>query len=178
MTVGLLVLFPLLNFFRYQDTSKVIGKLALGNTLFSSVNMDTYQSLVLAVKYDIITYGYQLLGVVFFFIPRSLWSSKPEGSGRIIANEANYVWDNVSANYFAEGFMNFGVLGLVLFALILGRIIKNLDAIFFEPRTFGLSLPLVALMPFIYRGDLMSSFSYTIAYITACLCLFRIRSAS
>ena len=178
MSLGLVLIFPLLNFFRYEDSSKISGKLALGSTLFSSVNMDTYQSMIVTLKFNIVTYGNQLLGVLFFFVPRSIWPTKPEGSGRLIAEEANYVWDNVSANFFAEGYINFGYIGVIIFSIVLGRWLKVLDRLFVQKVTFGLSVPLVALMPFIYRGDFMSSFSYLIAYILACICLFRVKRLS
>jgi hypothetical protein len=126
---------------------------------------------VVSTRY--ITYGYQLLGVLLFFVPRSLWASKPIGSGYLIAHENDYYFDNLSMNFLGEGYINFGIIGVGLFAMLIGYINAKLDRKYwFE---LGYSIPLFSLIFFeaigmefaIMRGALLNIFPVLIGYILA-----------
>ena len=128
------------------------------------------------------TYGYQLLGSLFFFVPRSIWVTKPIGSGAMISTFMGQSFTNISCPLIAEGYVNFGILGVILFALVTGALCTVVDRKYWEnaPENLNFSLikVLYPVLPpyffFMLRGDLMSSFAYTSAYVVTFWFLFRI----
>lgn len=177
--LGLLVVFPLLEKFRYfsLDTSL----LDLDFQMFLEGHFDSYQSLALVVSENIITDFHQLLGVFLFFIPRSVWASKPIGSGAFLADELSLGWSNISCNYFAEGYINAGLLGVILFTVILAYFLSLLDSLYWnfsikESSNFfkiGYLISL-GLLFFMLRGDLLSSFAFSSAYLLSIFSLSRL----
>ena len=142
---------------------------------FMISDFDAYTSLCHTMWYTEqphcgITWGRQLVGTVLFFVPRAVWGdSKPVGSGAFIYQDKDF--NNRSCPYIAEGYINFGVLGSMLFTALMALLIAAYDhyywrwnkstrggaryLILFYPVAFGLLL-------FILRGDLMSSFAYSV----------------
>lgn len=168
---SLLIVFPFLNNFRhYSSTSTINLKLDFG--MFTDGHFDSYQNFALIYFEEIITYGRQLLGVVLFWLPRSIWPDKPVGSGFLLANKLRFTWENVSANYFAEGFINFGHLGILLFIIILAFVTAKCDnfywSVLIKQKNNFLKifyLVILGMLFFILRGDLLSSTAFTIGFI-------------
>ncbi|MBD7919247.1 hypothetical protein H9657_13300 [Cellulomonas sp. Sa3CUA2] len=75
-----------------------------------------------------LTYGRQLLGVMLFWVPRSLWSGKPQGTGVLLAEHRGYGFTNLSAPLWAEAYVNGGVLLTVVAMLGVGYAVRRLDA--------------------------------------------------
>ena len=116
------------------------------------------------------TYGKQLLGALLFFIPRSIWPSKPFGSGYTVFTAFNNPFSNVSCPLIAEGYINFGLFGIIIFALMFGYLSSYLDCKFknniSKRDSFILLYPfLLGAYFFMLRGDLMSSYAYLLPYI-------------
>lgn len=164
---GMVYIFPIVNQFRwYKEGQSFSGDVDF--SFFFEGHFDSYQSLLMVFSENIITFGKQLLGVIFFYAPRSLWSEKPIGSGAEIAKELHLSFDNISANYFAEGYINFGLVGCYIFAIILAFAMAKMDkkmwcrskstnhTNFFPP----FYLLLLGFLFFILRGDLLSSASF------------------
>ena len=161
-------IFILLNHFRNLKTLEHFTlslETNIGNFLKKG-HLDSFQSFQNSIDYVDINWGQQLLGSFLFFIPRSLWENKPTGSGGLIAESSGYEWFNVSANYFAEGYINFGIFGIFFFFLILiflitinDRVIKNnknkIIYFYFFP---GLLVKLMI-------GDMLNAFSIIISFI-------------
>lgn len=87
-------------------------------------NFDAFQMLFYTTVYTEnkgYTLGNQLLLPAFFWVPRSIWPSKPIGSPDIVAANANFGSLNVSSPLWAEGYINFGILGVFLFLFLFGR---------------------------------------------------------
>lgn len=171
LLVGILLVFPILDIFRYwKGESNFKYHLILSMQYLNTMNFDASQIFMVTLKTDFITYGYQLLGVFLFFVPRSLWISKPIGSGHILAMIHHGELENISMPYFAEGYVNFGLIGIICFTVFLSYIAKKLDTSFWlnydTPIQKGIYIILCGAIIFILRGDLMSSFAYTVA---ACL---------
>jgi len=173
---GVLFLFPMMDVFRvYTDhfSFKAYGWFEE----MESRNFDSFQSIVDVLDLGIITWGRQLVGVLLFFVPRNIWPEKPIGSGAFMAEVYGLSFTNVSANYFAEGYINFGFLGLVLFAVILGLVLGYLDSDAFK---YGFAFKriifvyLIGYLFFLMRGDLMSSFSYLIAFVVPVYFVYRL----
>jgi oligosaccharide repeat unit polymerase len=177
---GLLVVFPFLNVFRTlsDDTDVKVG---LDFDMFLQGHFDSYQNFALIISSGLITYGRQLLGVILFWVPRSIWADKPIGSGAFAAEKMNFVFDNVAANYFAEGYINFGFLGVALFLIGLAYVTAKLDSLFWQSVGFTdnnyfsvLYTVSLGFLFFILRGDLLSSSAYTFGFLFSALLVYRI----
>lgn len=167
--ISLFFIFPLLNLFRYFNSEEFNFDIIkhFDFTFMDSGNFDAYQNFARAVNQNFITYGSQLSGVFLFFIPRSIWPTKPIGSGSTLADLNGQSFGNISMPFMAEGYVNFGILGVALFMFILGVILNSLDSKYWNNK-FDKSTPftiyysmLIGLIFFIMRGDLLSSFTYT-----------------
>ena len=113
------------------------------------------------VNESFFTWGNQLLGALLFFVPRSVWSEKPVGSGYHVAEMSGFNFLNVSAPLWAEGFINFGLIGTFIFMLLLGMLLKRLDSFALLPShsiaTRVMIAFLVGFLTMILRGDLMTA---------------------
>ena len=153
---------------------------------FFTANYDAYTMLsrtiyfVLNEGYD---FGSQLIGTIFFFIPRVFWPSKPIGSGHLIANYFNWSFTNVSSPFPAEILINFGftLYFPILFIsfIFLNKIFNS--TYYFEKHYINIKFLIFSLffgfLFFILRGDLLSSFAYFAGYsipilITQAILLF------
>lgn len=168
MIVSVLILFPFLNQFRYWGQSISLN---FDYSIFLQGHFDSFQMFMRVITDNIITYGSQLLGVLLFFVPRSIWPNKPIGSGYFVAEESGLFFNNVSMNYFGEGFINFGFFGIILFALIIGYFNAFMDFKFWEkPVTYRFRILYFVLigMEFItLRGQLMSFFPIAVGYVAS-----------
>ena len=172
ISIALLVIFPFLNKFRHVDNINSFEKISfeLNFSQFLDMNFDSYSMFMRVLKTDIVTNGNQLLGVIFFWVPRSLWPGKAIGSGAYIAHETHLSFTNLSMPYMGEGYLNFGILGIIIFSVVLAYIFAILDSNYWkynnENNFSSLKYYLIlGLVMFIMRGDLLSSFAYTIGYI-------------
>lgn len=172
ISIALLVIFPFLNKFRHVDNINSFEKISfeLDFSQFLDMNFDSYSMFMRVLKTDIVTNGNQLLGVIFFWVPRSLWPGKAIGSGAYIAHETHLSFTNLSMPYMGEGYLNFGILGIIIFSVVLAYIFAILDSNYWkynnENNFSSLKYYLIlGLVMFIMRGDLLSSFAYTIGYI-------------
>jgi hypothetical protein len=165
---SLLSIFPFLDQFRIYDLGLVGDPINL-NFIFSG-HFDSYQSLANVIQHNSITYGYQLLGPLLFFIPRYLWVDKPIGSGHFMAKSFNLDFTNISSNIYAEGYINFGFYGIFIFAALLGYLFGRASRQLNNHRLSSLNkftLYYVAFYSFyILRGDLMSSIAYLAGFLT------------
>ncbi len=170
LLISVFFIFPLLNLFRYFNSEEFNLDIIkhFDFTFLDSGNFDAYQNFARTINQDFITFGSQLSVVFLFFIPRSIWPSKPYGSGSTLAEINGQSFGNISMPYMAEGYVNFGFLGVALFMFILGVILNSLDYKFWNNKTEK-STPftvyysmLIGLIFFIMRGDLLSSFTYTV----------------
>lgn len=177
---GLLLVFPFLNNFRYFSKNTEI-RIGLDLKMFLAGDFDSFQNFTLIVSDNIITWGRQLLGVLLFWMPRSIWRDKPVGSGAFLAQQEGYFFENVSCNYFAEGYINFGFLGILLFVLLLSFLSARLDKMYWQVIYNHKSnyfhviyMVLIGMLFFILRGDLMSSFAYTVGFLISIWFVYKI----
>ena len=188
MFFSLVIVFPIMSTFTHVDATisevinnpKLIVKsyLRFGgiSTSFQSLHYDAFANIMATVdfvKLNGLSFGYQLLGTIFFFIPRSFWVSKPLSTGELVGNhlidEYGFSYFNLSNSIVSEGYINFGFLGVVLYAVILsyfviffmkwlrsGSFLKELMAFYFSVHLI-----------FLLRGDLTNGFSYFIGPLFA-----------
>lgn len=177
--VGIFILFPAVNIFR--DVQKLrdadsVTKLIYDNIsgTYLSGDYDAHQMFISVQRYVKeygVTYGRQLMGVFLFFIPRSIWPSKPIGSGAEVISALDQAeFTNVSAPLVSEFYINFGVIGVILGAILLGTLSAKVDREYHDSRRkmscINVIYPFVVFyFFFLLRGDLMSSFAYTITNV-------------
>lgn len=115
------------------------------------------------------TNGRQLMGVALFFVPRSVWPSKPVGSGAFLFDQLELGFNNVACTFLAEGYINFGIMGSLVFAAAMALLAARYDAWYWKrggsarfslPRLFYFVA--IGMLFYVLRGDLMSSFAYTV----------------
>lgn len=141
------------------------------NRGYMSLNYDAFCNIGVAieiVEQQGLSYGYQLLSAFLFFIPRTLWVSKPESSGLIIGDhiieEYGYNFGNLSNPLVSEGYMNFGLLGVVIMAIALAASCVyfltwlNSSDYFKKAVAFYFAMHLL----FLLRGDFTNGYSYFI----------------
>ncbi|OOW09554.1 hypothetical protein MF4642_09745 [Acinetobacter sp. MF4642] len=166
---SIILVFPFLEQFRYYEAENGI-KILPNYEFFIDAHFDAYQNFMDVIRTDFITFGWQLIGVLFFFIPRTIWVDKPVGSGYQLALNNNYSFNNISMPYIAEGYVNFGFIGIFVFTFALGFFCKIIDSNFLSKKDnfhFYVGVFYCAAIFFMMRGDLMSSFSYMLAGVLA-----------
>ncbi|MBI0400163.1 O-antigen polymerase [Cyclobacterium marinum] len=175
---SLLFLFPFLdNFRRFSSDSKI--RFGFNFDMFNEAHFDSYQSIISVVSNGVITYGNQILGVLFFWVPRSFWPNKPIGSGAFMADLTDLDFSNISMNFFAEGFINFGFFGMFLFTFALAYFSAFFDVKFYKKSFKTFLFPLwyyivVGFTFFILRGDLLSSFAYFMGFTLGFLLIYKV----
>lgn len=185
---GFIVVFPMIDTFRHTSLFEINSKDLFGTfsnftSNFLSGHFDAFSMIINTVNYVEhfgSSYGLQLLGVFLFFIPRSIWPEKPVGSGSTVREAQGETFTNVSSPLIAEGIINFNFLGVLLFAFFIGILVKRLDNIywFLEKNNSNISYIqllypfLISMFFFINRGDLLSSFAYTMGHIVVFTVIF------
>jgi hypothetical protein len=167
-------------------------------------HFDGYENFMLGIEYIEragLQWGRQLAAVLFFWVPRAVWAEKPIATGTEIAeqylstlvDERSNV--NISSPLPMEGYVDFGVLGIALYAAVFGIASGCLDAwghgaVRRLNRLSGLgrklelrrvspdaiiAFPILVAMSLLWlRGGLNVAFSYTCGLIAAYLVLRRI----
>lgn len=186
--IGIIILFPVMDLYRYNNFAevsfeKIVNQIFSLKDYFNTGNYDAYYMLMVTNSYVEqygITFGRQLLGVILFFVPRSLWQSKPVSSGTYMAEVLNLTFDNISCPIMAEAYINFGVLGILLFAFFFGYILRMIDNTYWEgdKENFSfINLIYFYLLPYLFficRGALMSTWAYLSANIITLYVLVKI----
>ena len=175
---GLVVVFPAINVFRRMpngSSEKVIEMIveSIQDTYLTG-DYDAHQMFISIqrwVEKDGFQNGWQLLGALLFFVPRSVWPSKPLGTGRSAFVATKQHWfKNVSAPLVSEAWVNFGVVGIIVFGILLGYVTKYVDNRYWlnkdECGMIRVIYPSLMLMFFfVQRGDLLATGSYLVAQL-------------
>ncbi len=175
---SVLTIFPILDFFRRYDGFHS-SNISLNFSYFYTGHFDAYQNFALVLENNIITWGSQAVGVLLFFVPRELWTGKPIGSGSLLSNLLGMEFSNISMPIIGEGFVNFGIVGIVLFSLIIGITVGMLDRLIWVRKTLRIGVWLrcyyfflFGILIFITRGDLINAFSYLCGVTTSFFCVW------
>lgn len=173
--VTICVLFPLLYQLKFITIDEFIRSgipLFFSNysDSFNSVDFDAFSLLCRIVQYtnsEGLMLGRQLISVIFFFIPRAILPIKGSPTGSMVASAQGSSFTNLSAPIMAEGYVDFGVLGVILYAVIFARALRWFDGkkwLVYSSREFNLSY-LGTIYPFLFgfvffvmRGALQPAF--------------------
>lgn len=127
--VAFLFLFPIADAFRYTA-----GRRSTRSGFFaeyeSNPDYDSFWQIGNAISFwvdGLVEPGRQLLGSLFFWVPRSLWAAKPTDTGAMLANYRGYSFDNLSAPIWAELLTNGGIVAVVVGFLLLGPVMSAMD---------------------------------------------------
>ena len=176
---GLVLVFPAVEIFRRAGnvtSFSDIGPMMLESmqATYLQGHYDAHQMFISIQRYVEqagFSWGHQLLGCIFFFVPRSIWPDKPYGTGQTAFEWLKqHSFTNVSAPLVSEAYVNFGVIGIVVFAVLLGKTVKLLDDRYWhsdnELSWIRVIYPsAIFMLFFMQRGDLMSSGAYTCAQV-------------
>lgn len=127
MLLGLAVLYPLANLFRNERSR---ANLRLGLDAYYTNDFDGFQQTVNSVFYvDVYghTWGHHLISALLFWVPRSIWEGKAIGAGNVVAASRGYDFQNLSLPFWAEVFLEFSLVGVVVLFFFYGRMARFLD---------------------------------------------------
>ena len=164
--IGIFVLFPLINFFRFGFTKIPFDEFKkLMFQQFTELHFDAYANIIATLDYVQsygVTLGYQLLGSLFFFIPRAFWESKPLQTGEVIGNylitNGKLDYNNLANALPSEMYINFGILGIIIGPILLSLLINHIEKN--AKKEFLIYALLSGFIFYIFRGALMSGFAY------------------
>lgn len=152
-----LATFQLVSPFDYLTRSSDVDSLGMTALGVKWVDMNGHQ------------WGRQILGALFFWVPRFLWPGKPGGSGPMVTGDLGFEFTNLAMPIMAESYIDFG-FGLVLVAVLLASLLVRADGLYWSGRYRGRRgrvRVIDVILPFwlgcaIYltRGDLISAMAY------------------
>lgn len=170
------IIFPIFQLFKWYNFSDLInGNIEISNLInvYNNVDFDAYSMFARCFSYveDFsITYGKQLMSSIFFFIPRSIWSTKAIPTGQLIAEAQGQWFTNLSCPLIAEGYANFGYVGIIIYAVLIGIGIKYLDNLYWNKEkditnTIDFVYPFcIGLLIFLLRGAFHPVIVYTFSF--------------
>jgi len=175
LVLSMVVVFPVSSLFTHNH-QQTLGALSMSQVWdeielhYFSINYDSWANIytsVEIVKVHGLQWGHQLLGSILFFVPSSIWTGKPLATGIFLADYliANYsMWfTNLSAPLAAEGYLDFGFVGVVAYAgglaffvAFLNRFARRRDKWIAFPMAIYTSVFLMIVM----RGSLMIAMGF------------------
>lgn len=100
----------------------------------------------------------QLLGSLLFFVPRSVWSDKPLDTGIELANYLGLRFQNLSAPWILEAYVNARIPGVLLTAFFIGYLITKMDLNQSSGiRQFVMAFTISGLLFILLRGSLLQA---------------------
>jgi hypothetical protein len=184
-----LLLFPLADYFRYENGPSGRYQGAGWLELIATKDYDQMTMFANTVSYvedaSGHTMGRQLLGALFFWFPRSLWPDKPIDSGVEIGLYMNNLNTNLSEAIWAELWLDFGVVGMVLGLLVLGIACARADdwywsALLLHRRVTSAGMILVPVLAgysfILLRGSLLQAMG-RLGMVIACTLLLGVVAA-
>lgn len=185
-TPSLLFIFPILSIFINNPIESWIDVFTLENVVFEiqghflDMHYDAWANFIASLQYaetEGVRLGQQILGTLLFFVPRDTWADKPISSGLMLGEYLvhyyNLWFTNISFPLPAEGYVDFGIFGLILYGVLLGYYSRRLDYFVnhgnFVDRTSALYFSFYLL--FVLRGAFLPAFAYGAGAYIAINCL-------
>lgn len=157
LVVGLLVAYPLSAVFKNQA---IADRVYFRLDIFLSVDFDGFQQTVNALWYvqnQGHTLGHHLISALGFFVPRSIWEGKALPASYPVAESRGYTFQNLSLPLWAEMYVEFGVLGMMIVFFLIARYSRRADLAFNASTTSRLAVvtPVLAAVQIgVLRGPL------------------------
>ena len=143
-----------------------------GGTListFDSLNYDAFANIMATLEYvesQGLSLGFQALSAFLFFVPRGIWESKPISTGELVGeyliDQYDFSYSNLSNPLVSEGYINFGIIGVILAAILLAIVTIKFIEWLNSPNELKKILAYYLAIHFIFllRGDFANGFSY------------------
>lgn len=174
---SMLFVFPNSDMFRYGTEAKF--NISSFNDVVHHGDYDSFQQVMNTKNYTEqfgYRHGQQLVTTFLFWAPRSIWSEKSYGTGMVVAEGMGYSYTNLSAPLWAEFYIDFGMLGILLFFLVYGWISGKLQISYLNSTLdnkitlWTILVPVVAAYQlFLLRGQLLSTFPFLALIIFFCI---------
>lgn len=169
LLVALVVVFPVFSMFKRLTLADAFSEEVLisGVKVYNSVDFDAYSMMTRIVEYVKecgYSWGEQIRSVIFFFVPRSIWNIKGIPTGQMVAAYQRSYYTNVSSPLMGEAFIDFGYVGVVIYAWVTGTILRYYDKSILKKdkqhfHYTDIIVPfLLGFVVFIMRGSLQSTF--------------------
>ncbi|WP_144668847.1 hypothetical protein [Dokdonia sp. Hel_I_53] len=194
MFFSMVIVFPLSAFFTHTTSSlkDIIKKPRLLveqfegegiNEVFNTLHYDAFINIsatVDYVKHEGFVYGEQLLSAFLFFVPRSMWESKPINTGPLVGEylikQYDFHYSNLSNPMVSEGYINFGIFGVILMAIAIAYtvvyLLTWLEGTHYLKKMMAFYFAIHLL--FFLRGDFTNGFSYYVGTMIGVLGVFKI----
>jgi hypothetical protein len=171
----LVIMFPLtsilthVEFKNWEDSFVTLNFLELFSNHFLDVNYDAWANISASIDFVVRnghTLGSQVIGTVGFYIPRLFWLTKPVSTGELIGNflmaTQNMWFNNLSATTVLEGYIDFGIFGVILYSLLLAVGVYKLDQFLSSKSLFKRIFSVYAsiFLFFLLRGALLPAIAY------------------
>jgi hypothetical protein len=136
-----------------------------------SGHFDAFHNLAQVIELKYASEGWQVIGIMLFWVPRSIWPGKPIGTSFDFADFAGYEAHNISFTLPAEFYVDYGAYGIIVGMFVVGMIYRRLDMLLSKPRQPGTvgsyvyaiaHLELSVMGLYLIRGNVLSSFAYTV----------------
>ncbi|WP_129706794.1 O-antigen polymerase [Priestia megaterium] len=171
----LIVVFPYSDLFRHSLDSQIVT-VETYKQLSQNGDYDAFQQIVNTIRYTNhfgYAYGTQFLGALLFFVPRSVWLTKPPGTGALIADGIGYKYNNLSAPFWSECFVNFSFIGIIVLFFLYGMFIEKIQDTYINRKRNRLNISLLNIfVPFFaayqfyfLRGDLLNAVANLTCFI-------------
>jgi oligosaccharide repeat unit polymerase len=159
----------------FRDINHSEGNVDVGQNfnlayLFSG-HFDAFHNLAQVVELKYRSEGWQVVGILLFWVPRAFWEGKPQSTSFDFADFAGYQAHNISFSLPAEFYVDYGVGGIAVGMFIVGLLYRRID-LFFSQRKLEGSIgsyvyalghfELSVLGLYLIRGSVLSSFAYTV----------------
>ncbi|HEX3397903.1 MAG TPA: hypothetical protein VHS76_14470 [Steroidobacteraceae bacterium] len=179
---GMVLIFPAITIFTHNHQQAVsdVSLAQISDAIvdhYFSINYDSWANIYTAVeivKVHGMQWGHQLAGSLLFFVPSAVWSTKPLATGIFLADYliANYsMWfTNLSAPLVAEGYLDFGPIGVIAYAGAAAWVVTLLNRmarrgtkwIWYPTAVYGAVFLMIVL-----RGSLMIALGFASAAVLA-----------
>jgi hypothetical protein len=181
---GLVVAMPMLNFTtRFGASLAEAAKSVDASSVFTIPGLDVFDMLVYEVRYLELSdffWGGKTLGLVFFFVPRSLWAGKEtvlaSDMGVVLADIGTAGTANLSGFVAGDFYADLGMVGVALGAVMVALLLT----VFGRKRpvlVHGLDLRafiFMASVPILVRGSLGSVIALTFIELVSLATLTRV----
>jgi hypothetical protein len=163
LVLGLIVVFPYADFARTEQAKAPIriGGPAQALTSADFDAFDQINNTVAYVETNGHTAGRQVAGAVLFWVPRSVWTDKPDNTGQLLGDFREYQNTNLSAPIWTELWIDGGWVLLVFGMGALGWVFRRFDErAKAQPRDLRPGV-LTGILPFymiiVLRGSLLQA---------------------
>ncbi len=172
----LAVVFPFFTLFKNNDLMTVLSnRMVLSiDKMFYNVDFDAYSMFARIIIYTKdfgFEYGHQLLCTLFFFIPRAIWVTKPYPTGMVVATKQDAFFTNLSSPLISEAYIDFGIIGVIIYAIIISYIISKLDNIYWKRKDsnniglIDITYPfMLGFMLFLQRGSMQPVVTHAFSF--------------